>query len=453
MIIDRSIKPEEKGKIEFQLPEIKKTKLQNGLNVIFVEKNNLPIVQFNFVADSGSKKDPVGKSGLNYLLSLLIDEGAGKYSALQLDDEVESIGSILRCQTDQESLSVSMLTLKEHLEKSLELLSLIVKEPRLTQDDFEREKHKQLTKIIQLQDDPEYIANSVFRKILFENSPYKSSSIGSYKDVENITHQDVLENYKRNFSPGTSTLIVVGNIEFNTILKLIEKQFTDWKAERTIEENQNVIKPKKRQFYIVHKNGSAQSEIRIGKISRGRTSDDFYARTLMNSILGGQFSSRINLNLREDKGFTYGAHSSYQYNKNGSAFIVSTGVESEHAGESVSEILKEIDGIRKFISKEELNFSKSYLIKRYPSMFETFSQVSSNLTLMTVYDLPLDYFNVYIDNIERTSLAEVEAAAKNDLLPEYISILVVGDKNIIKPQLERLTSQQIIELDMEGNII
>ncbi|GBD89944.1 peptidase M16 inactive domain protein [bacterium BMS3Abin04] len=448
MTIDRATKPKEKGKIKFHLPTIKRFTLSNGLKIIFVEKNNLPIIQFSFISQAGSKNDPTGKKGLAYLTSLLIDEGAGKFDALQLDDEIESLGSILKCSADQDSFSISILSLKENLKKSLNILSLIITQPRFEEPDFIREKQKLLTKILQLRDNPEYIASSAFRKILYKDSPYFSSTIGYYKDVENIKPEDVKEFYKQNITIDNSTLVVVGKIKIDELKNLVEKNFNNWETKEHKKLQLNNITPTKANYYFVHKDGAAQSQLRIGMISKSRNSKDFYARTIMNSILGGQFSSRINLNLREDKGFTYGASSSYQYNKHSGSFIVSTGVQSVHTGESISEILKELKEIRKNITHDEVNFSKSYLIKRYPALFETYSQVASNLMLLIIHDLPDNYFDTYIENLEKVNSNEILKAAKENILLDQIAILAVGDRKIVLPQLEKLSDGKIIELEI-----
>jgi len=434
MIINRAKKPAEKGKIDFSLPEIQRFELNNGLKTIFVEKNNLPIVQLLLVVNDGSKSDPADKKGLAFLTSLLIDEGAGNLNALQLDNEIELLGSVLKCSNSQDSSSVSMLTLSENFNRSLELFSLVVTSPLIEKDDFEREKKKQLTKIIQLQDDPEFIANSAFRKILFGKTPYESPIIGYYEEVENIELNDVKEFYRQTFTVNNSTLIVVGNISKSELVTKLNKTLGKWDNTGSYKIHTGEFSNPSKATYFIHKEGAAQSELRIGTLSGDRKSPDFYARTLMNSILGGQFSSRINLNLREDKGFTYGAHSSFNFNQKGSSFVVSTGVESEHTAESVEEIFKEFAGIKENISPDELEFSKSYLIKRYPSMFETYSQIAGNLTLLPLYGLPDNYFNTYIEKLKSVNLNDVIDAAKNTLIEENIVTVIVGNEKTVAKQ-------------------
>ncbi|MFC2139680.1 M16 family metallopeptidase [Bacteroidota bacterium] len=453
MSIDRSRAPEEKGIISFQLPDIRNLILSNGLKIMFVQKDNLPIVQLNLVISAGSKYDLPGKNGLACLTSSLIDEGAGKYSALELDDEIEKLGSVLSTSVDHDTALISMMSLKDNIERSVELLSMVIADPNFTKDDFNREQEKLLTKIIQLKDDPSYIANSSFDRILFENTAYSRPSIGTEASIRTITNDDAKEYYKKYFTVENSSLAVVGNLTEEELLVLLEKYFSRWNRGGKIK--YPVIKKEKEatKLYIIHREDSAQSEIRVGHLSSGRNSEDFFAKSIMNSILGGQFSSRINLNLREDKGFTYGANSSFYYRKELSSFAVSTAVQNENTGAAVREILNELKGIKDNIEQDELNFAKSSQIKSFPLAFETYSQIARNLAHLIIHSLPNDYFNTYIDNLEKQTLEEVLKSARENIFTAHLCILVVGDKNIISDQLKKTTGLEPIELDLSGNTI
>ena len=453
MPIDRSSSPKEKGNISFQLPEIKNLVLSNGLQIMFVQKNNLPIVQLNLVVSAGSKHDLPNKSGLACLTSSLIDEGAGKYSALELDDEIEKLGSVLSTSVDHDTSLISMISLKDNVERSIELLSIVIKEPSFTESDFRREQEKLFTKIVQLQDDPSYIANTSFDKILFDNTPYSRPSIGTEKGVRNITNNDVKEFYRKYFALNNSTLAIVGNINEEELLELLEKYLADWNHKVDVESSAMEKDKETNTLYIIHREDSAQSEIRIGHLSSGRDAEDFFAKSIMNSILGGQFSSRINLNLREDKGFTYGANSSFHYRKELSSFSVATAVKNENTGAAVEEIMNELSRIKDKIERDELEFAKSNQIKSFPLIFETYSQIARNLAHLIIYSLPDDYFNKFIDNLEKQTLEEVLQAARENIFNDHLCIVVVGDKNIISDQLAKTTLLDPIVLNVNGNLI
>ena len=256
MKIDRKNPPETNGTIEFNLQDFNKFTLDNNLEIFFVQKNDLPIVQLNMLINGGSKFDHANKSGLAHLTSLLIDEGAGEYDSLQLDDELESLGSIFGVSTDNDNIHLSMLTLKENLERSVELFSLVYQSPKFTDDDFIREQKKLIAKIIQNNDEPSFIATSNFDKIIFNDTNYKNSIIGYRDDVNSITNSDVIEFYKNKFIASNTQLVVVGNIELAELKPLLNKYFN-----KTVEhklEGQNKLVPQKQnsKFYFINKEKS-----------------------------------------------------------------------------------------------------------------------------------------------------------------------------------------------------
>jgi len=448
--MNRSTAPDSTGKLNFQLPGIQQFTLNNGLNILFVEKNNLPIVNMSLIVNAGSRFDPKNKSGLAYLTSMLIDEGAGDFSALELDNEIESLGSIFGVSTDSDLIYLNMLSISDKFERSLELLSMVYTTPIFSIDDFDREKQKLLTSIIRNYDDPSYIASSNFRNLVFNNSPYANPIIGDSKSVESITNSEVIQFHKNAFTPDNSHLIVVGNISQSQLETLLNKYFSVSTNKRKEDSFLSLSKNEKSSFYFINKDGAAQSEIRIGHLTNNRNDPDYYAKIIMNSILGGQFSSRLNLNLREDKGFTYGISSGFYYNRHLGNFQISTSVQSENSGETINEIEKEINGIKQNISSEEIDFSKSYLIKRFPAMFETYSQISNNLSSLIHYSLDKKYFDNYIQNIESCTKHEIEIAAQQRIIADELIYLIVGDRDKVLPQLRSITNQNIIELDKFG---
>ncbi len=399
MNLDRSVRPLEQGKIIFQLPEIKTFKLSNGLDIYFVKKTNLPIVQMNFLIQSGSKDDPAGKKGLAYLTAALIDEGAGEYDSLQLDNEIEMLGTIFGVSADHDNTMLSMVCLEEHFNRSLELMSKVILEPHFSAPEFERERSKIISKLHQMKDNPGYVASSVFEKLVYHDTAYAFQPFGEVSSLKNITNDDIKDFYARAYSVPNSTMIVVGDIDEAELKDRMEKYFGFWKNK--IMNMDKVESPalEDTRFYLVHKNDAPQSEIRVGHISTGRNNPEYYAKSLVNTILGGQFTSRINLNLREDKGYTYGANSNFNYTKYLGYFRVGASVESRYTGASVSEVIKELNLIRETISEDELNYVKSYLVKRYPSLFETNSKIAKNIANLIVYSLPKNYLDTYIDKI------------------------------------------------------
>jgi zinc protease len=452
--IDRSKKPLPENEINFSLPEIQKFSLDNKLEVYFVQKNDLPILQLNMIVNVGSKCDPDLKKGLANLTSMLIDEGAGNYDALELSDEFETLGSHFNIGTTQDNVFLSLQTLKENFQRSLDLFSTVITKPHLNQKDFEREKRKLLIRILQLKDEQDQIADLAFEHLIFKNSnPYSFPLLGDEKNVNNISIDDAKNFYNLHFNPADSALIVVGNSNLDELKENLNLFFAQWKPAdiSTIPINKSLIN--KTQIYLVHKEGAVQGEIRIGHLSSKRNEEDFYSKTLLNNILGGQFSSRINLNLREDKGYTYGASSRFVYFKDGGYFWVSTSVGSENTGNSVKEIMNELNAIKAGATQKELDFAKSSAIRRFPSNFETNKQIASNIAVKYIFSLPDNYFNNYIQNLKNVDLEEVNQAAVKNIFPEESVIVIVGDKNKITNQLEKLNLGEIKLIDYPINYL
>lgn len=448
--IDRSVPPQAGGKISFEIPQIKVLALANGIEIYFVKKEKLPIVQTFAMTFSGSRLDPPDKKGLAFLTAQLIDEGAGEYDTLQLNNEFEKLGTVLSVSADHDNFAFSLLSLKENFERSVELLSKIILQPRFEQKDFEREKKKNLDRLIQLSDEPSYIATTAFEKQIFQTADYAFPEIGYPQTVGNISNEDVIGFYKNFIAAADIKLIVVGALGENELIDLFEKYLSAWKHRISSINEALILQRMPAKFFFCNKQDSAQAEIRVGHISKNRNADDFYSARIMNTILGGQFSSRINLNLREKRGFTYGAGSSFDYYKDAALFEVSTAVNIKNTAEAITEIFNELKGIKENISEEEINFAKSYLIKQFPSRFETYSQIAKNISPLIIHSLPVDYYNSYAESLERTTGDEIKLAAVENIFPEQSIVLAVGDKKEILPQLKTL-SDEVIELDIYGN--
>ena len=439
-MLDRKLKPVPSGEIHFNLPEINLFQLDNSVKVYHVKKSSLPIIQINLLIPAGSIHCEEDKIGISTLTAMLIDEGAGELNGLEISNRIEMLGSILNINSNKEFTTISLLTLKENFEESLNILSLILLNPTFTQIDFEREKQKLESQILQLNDDPSYLASSELNRIIYKNTPYQYPSNGSKENVKNINNNDIINFHKSRYTPIGSSVIVVGDISENELKLHLNNSFSDWKKNELLRRRNYKIERTNKQLILINKPDAAQSELRVGHISGTRNSEDFFSRTILNSILGGQFSSRINLNLREDKGFTYGANSNYHYNQLGSTFAVSTSVKTENTTESLKEILFELENAKTTLTDEEINFSKSYLIRRYPSLFETYSQVATNISLLPIYNLNKSYFTKYMKNVGDVNLEDVESAAQKNIIIEDLVIIVVGNSKLVKDDLSKFAS-------------
>jgi zinc protease len=450
-MFDRSITPLPGKSLTFKIPEIQRLKLTNGLDISYARKDKLPIVYTEIIVFSGAKLDPYEKKGLSYLTSLLIDEGAGEFNSLQLNEEFQKLGSILSITSNHDTIILSVLSLTEYFHRSLELLSKIILQPRFDERDFNREKKKVLDRILQLKDEPSFIASSVFEKKVFDKTCYAFSEIGYENTVKEITNDDIRNFYTNTITASNAKAVVIGNIKETDAMELFNEHFNNWNT--SSDNEQLLILPErgKTTCYFVHKADSTQTEIRIGHISKKRNAEDYYAARIMNTILGGQFSSRINHTLREVKGFTYGANSSFHYYRESGLFEVSTAVNIENTGEAILDILNELKNIREDISSEEIEFAKSYLIKQFPAHFETYTQIAKNFESLIIHSLPKDELKIYTDKLAGVKNEEVQSAAVNNVHPDELVIIAVGDKDKIYNQLKDVFGNDPLELTLQGN--
>ena len=453
MTFNRTIKPESKILLNFNPPQMEILSLKNGLKVYFVNKDKLPFVRMKMIVNAGSKFDPENKYGLAFLTSMVIDEGADELDALQLSDEFDLLGSSFNVSADNDSINITLQSLSENFERSFSLFSKVLLKPQFNQEDFDREKKKLLTRIIQSKDEPEYLADQIFdRIILGDNNSYAYPVMGFEDSLKAIELNDAIEHYKKYFSPANSFLIIVGNISKDELTVTFEKYLSNWdsKTQLSLPNFESTVQPNK--IFLHHKEGSVQTEIRVGHISSPRSDKDYFPKLLLNTILGGQFTSRINLNLRERNGYTYGAHSRFQYFKDSSYFQISTSVGIENTINAIKEIEFELNNIKNGVEENEVEFAKSSITKKFPMNFETYRQIVSSLSTKIFFNLSDDYFDSYIDKINSISKSDIDNAAEKFINLKNYSIILVGDKNRLSKDFE-VVGWKYKEVDSEGNLI
>ncbi len=452
--LNRNLIPVPSELKSFSLPDISTIYLKNGLKVICVEKTELPIIQTYLVSNCGSKFDPQDKKGLANLFSMCIDEGAGDLNALELSDRFEMLGTDFSVSSSSDSFLISMMSLKDNFEKSFELFSLIVTRPEFGENNFIREKNKILTALAQLKDEPSQIAAQIFPYNLFgKENIYAYPSYGYESTIKQITVDDIKNFYKEYFSPSNSFVILVGDMDTNSVERIMNKTIGHWEGNLKDEPKISVSKNKLRKVYLYNKPHSVQSEIILGHISGKKHLPEYFQKLVLNKIFGGGFSSRINKNLREEKGFTYGASSNFGYYKNAGFFSASTSVNIENTANAVNEILIEMENIGKSISPKELSFAKSSIIKQFPSGFETYKQVARNLISKEVFSLPDDYFDNFIRFVSDVQLNDLLSLAGKFIDSGNVVINVVGDKEKLKNQLKNIKADKFYEVDLKGEII
>jgi zinc protease len=451
MLKYRTSKPLPADEYKFTIPEIQNFRTKSGLNVHLVERHNLPIIRMNMMAGCGSKIDPFGKKGIANLFAMTIDEGAGDYNALQLSNEFDTMGTDFDIHCTNDNIYFLSRFLKENLEKSFDLFSTVLLKSHFDEEAFKKEKRKVLTRMLQTRDDPDEIASNAFEYLIFNgNHPYAFPIIGKEEDIKKIEINDLRKFYNSCLLPSGAHLVMVGDITRQQSEELVDKYLSEWMPKSNSRKKAKDTLKHKPGVFFVDKPGSVQSEIRLGHITECRNETNYFPRLLMNMILGGQFSSRINLNLRENKGYTYGAFSNFNFLKDAAYFFVSTSVGQENTLNAINEIKKELYTIKSGVTEEELTFAKTSLMRKFPSNFETNGQIASSISRLIMYDLPDNHFNNYIQHIHDVNIEQVNKAAEDYIHPGDMTILVVGNKADIKEQLK--DEENLTELNIHGEV-
>jgi zinc protease len=439
---------------KFALPPIEKSKLSNGLEVWTVRQSELPIVSMNMVFKSGGTFEPAEKSGVSSMTATLLDDGTKTRSALDIANQLQSIGAAMGAGSGWDSTNVSMSTLTRNLDQALDIFSDVIVNPTFPESEFEQVRRRTLGSFIQRRSNPNAISDVVYDRVIYgKDHPYGRQLSGTETTIKSLKRDDLVNFYQSTYRPNNAVLVVVGDVDSKTLMPKLEKAFADWKPGDVPTGKLPEAKPlDKAGIYLVDRSGAAQSVVAIGQIGVPRDSPDYFPLQVMNSILGGQFSARVNMNLREDKGYTYGARTGLSYRRGAGPFTASADVQTAVTKESVAEFIKEIKGIRGDIpvTQAELEYNKQSLIRAYPRGFETVGQISNQLSNLVIYDLPDSYFNEFISKINAVTLEDVNRVANKYLTPDKMAIVIVGDRKVIEPGLKEL-NYPINFLDTEGN--
>lgn len=435
------------------LPAIEKSKLSNGLEVWMVEHRELPIVAMNLVLKTGQANEPDNRTGVAGLSTALIDDGTKTRSALDISNGLQSIGANMGAGSGWDSTNVTLQTLTKNLDKALDIYADVIQNPTFPEREFASLRDRQIIGLRQQKANPNAIGNTVYNRVLYGDHPYGRDNTEA--TLKAISRDDVVRYYESTFRPNNGVLIVVGNYDKAAMRSKLESAFSAWKpgevSARTLPQPRQL---ERTGIFLVDRPNSAQSVVGIGQVGIDRASPDYYPVLLMNNILGGGITARISMNLREDKGYTYGANSSFSFRRGPGPFRAGGDMQTAVTKESVAELMKELRGIRGGvpITQKELDYYKQRLIRLFPSGFETVGAISNQLANLVAYDLPDTYFNDYITNVNAVTLADVNRVANRYLDPDKMAIVIVGDRKMIEPGLKEL-GYPITIMDTEGNPI
>jgi zinc protease len=452
--IDRTKEPALGGDRPFRAPDVRTAKLPNGIDIFVIEKPELPKVAVSIATRAGSVADAPGKAGLSSMTARLMRRGTPTRDALQIDEAMGNLGTALGGGAGKEIASFSMEVLKRNLTPAMSVMADVVMNPTFPASEFDREKKLALDSLAQQASNPNAVASRVASMIAYgPEHPYGRPSGGLPGTVQAITRDDLVNFHRTYWKPGSSALVFVGDITLAEATELARQQFGSWTGGAAPAVNIAATAPMPAgKVYLVDRPGSAQTVVAHILKAPERKSADYYSLALANAVYGGGFGTRLNLNLREDKGYSYGVFAFPQHNTRAGAWIASGGVQTDKTRESVVEFVKELKYIagEKPISEKEFTTARLAKIRGYAQQFEAYGRITGQITELWLHGLPMTALQAETDEIGKLQLSAVNAVAAKYAAPAGTSLLLVGDLSKIEAGIRELNLGDIVILDVEG---
>ena len=441
--------------VAFVPPAIQAFTLKNGLRVLLVERHDLPIVSVRVVVKAGAGDAPSQPPGLVSFMGTMLEQGTKTRTALEVNDQYEAIGAVHGAWVDWDSGGASVKVTPDKLDAALDLLGDVLLHPAFPDSEIERLKARRLASIRQEKNNPGTMGSNAIAASLYGRShPYGHSLSGQEKDVATLTRAELVKAHAALFASSRTQIVVAGDVTKDALRKKLEPAFGTWRTAGGAIVPPKAPPPQKGEARVVwvDKPGAPQSVVRLAEVGVPRSTPDRDAIQVMNAILGGMFSSRINLNLREAHAYTYGASSSFQMRHGPGHFSAGGNIVADKTAPAVVELFKELRAIReKPVSDEELENAKQNIEAAMPGRFETVFEVTSALADLVVYDLPLDEYATRPARIEKITADDVQKAARAHLHPDAVKVVVVGDRAAVEPSLETLHLGAVDDRDAYGD--
>ncbi len=454
---DRSTAPALKPSRHFRVPEVKTVTLGNGLKLHVVERHDIPKVATVLMVKVGATAEPYERSGLAAMTAEMLEEGTATRTSLQIEAELDRMGSHLSTGGSREWSAVSLDSLKRHLPESLELMSDVLLHPSFPGEELERLRKQRLDAILQDRVSSGSIAGKAVRKSLFgARHPYGWPIGGNESSIRDMKRAELEQFYFRHFAPENSALIMVGDIDLAEAENAVERVLGHWSVDSFGSVEVPPVSPPSRATCFVDRPGAAQSELRLAMPAPPRRTEDYIVLEVLNNVLGGGFSGRLNLNLREDKGYTYGAFSSIRYGNLFGLFLGSTPVESSVTKPALTELIGEFEALHSWsrpVTDDELAHAKESLVRGFAQRFETMSQVASEIAELEGSGLSVEELERYADVVEAVTQAELKRAAERYLDTSKAVIIVVGDGEKVAEQVASIGFGPLKKLDADGELV
>jgi len=422
-------------------PSMHRHALANGTRVWFIPHAGVPAVTVSLILDGGVAADPSDRPGLASLVGALVTEGAGGRDAIAMADAVARIGAHLSVDSGADISAVTLTTLTEHFEAGLGLVADVVQRPMFLAPDFDRARDLRRSRLIQASRSASTIADRGILSAVFGDHPYGHGAFGTTQSLEAMTVDELRGFWAQAWGPSRATLLVSGDIAASRVEAAAADAFGQWTSEarppaRLIVPEANI----ERRILVVNKPGASQSEIRVGHHGPPRRTPDYHALITLNALLGGQFTSRLNRNLRETRAITYGVRSSFEFRRVGGLFSCDTSVQGNATADAVSEILRECAKVSAAgdIQPEEIASAKASLTRGYVRHFETAVHLVRAMSQLVTHDLEPDVFDQFVPAVEGVEAAALTSAARSAILPDQAAVVVVGDMESVGPSLESL---------------
>ena len=439
--IDRSGPPSAGPIRPFHLPELRSDSLENGLRFSSMLRGQVPIVSARLVLDAGETGTPAGHAGVAVLTGDSLQGGTESRDGAELAETLERLGSGLSVSSGWDATVLAFTCVAERVEEVLSLASEVVRIPAFPSKEVERVRRQRLSAIEQRRMDPASLADDELDRRLFDpGHPYHRPLAGDEESVGSLGRWDLVAFASERYTPATSALVVVGDLSADQVGSLARDSFSKWGSREGAEILVPVPSgPPLRSVTIVHRPGAVQSELRIGLPAPARGHPDEIPLRVSNTVLGGAFTSRLNLSLREKHGFTYGARSAFAFRRDGGLFTIGTAVQTEVTGQALSEAISVLSNFAEGgPSRDELTGARDYLAGVFPLRMETTAQLAARISELIIFGLPDDYHHTYRDRIRAVEVDSARAAVSEHLHPERSKIVVVGDADRIVSEVEKL---------------
>ena len=439
VLMDRSVPPIAGPSRPFRFPPFLRRKLANGLEVLAARLPGIPLVSVELVTPAGGQQDPRGQEGLAALTAGVIDEGTQRRSSLEIAAHVERLGGYFIAGIDWDEGYIATGLLARYLPAGLDLLAEVATEPTFPEAEIERLRKQRLTEIVRRRQDPGLLAEDRLAAVVYRGTVYDHPPAGLPETLPALTRDDLVGFYRTYYTLAGSRIIAVGDLDPEALLADVEGRFAALPPGPP-ETPQIVPAPLGGvEVHIVDRPGGAQTELRIGHAGVPRTDPDYIPLIVLNTLLGGKFTSRINLNLRERHGYTYGASSRLTPRLGPGPFVVDAAVATESTGAAAAEVLGELRRIREdLVEPHEIEETLSYVGGVFPYTFQTTSDLAKRLETLAVYNLPDDYFERYLERLPTITREEILTVARRHIHPDRIAVVAVGPAETLVPQLAPL---------------